>query len=85
MIEPHYPVAGNGRRPYPLESMLRVHLIQNWFALSEPAMEKGFCRQAAQARHGRNQPATTLGIHRVVRQRRLGLQSSLYLLASGSQ
>ena len=26
LIEPHYPVAGRGRRPYPLDSMLRVHL-----------------------------------------------------------
>jgi IS5 family transposase len=25
MIEPHYPVAGRSRRPYELESMLRVH------------------------------------------------------------
>jgi IS5 family transposase len=40
IIEPHYPVAGRGRRPYPLESMLRVHLMQNWFALSDPAMEE---------------------------------------------
>jgi len=24
LIEPHYPMAGRGRRPYPLESMLRV-------------------------------------------------------------
>ena len=40
LIEPHYPVAGSGRRPYPLESMLRVHLMQNWFALSDPAMEE---------------------------------------------
>ena len=39
LIEPYYPVAGRGRRPYPLESMLRVHLMQNWFALSDPAME----------------------------------------------
>ena len=29
VIEPHYPVAGRGRRPYPMESMLRVHLMQN--------------------------------------------------------
>jgi hypothetical protein len=36
---PHYPVASGGRRPYSLESMLRVHLMQNWFALSDPAME----------------------------------------------
>ncbi|MDP9123855.1 MAG: IS5 family transposase [Pseudomonadota bacterium] len=40
VISPHYPVAGRGRRPYPLESMLRVHLMQNWFALSDPAMEE---------------------------------------------
>lgn len=40
VIEPFYPVAGQGRRPYPLESMLRVHLMQNWFALSDPAMEE---------------------------------------------
>ncbi len=40
LIEPHYPSAGRGRRPYPLESMLRVHLMQNWFALSDPAMEE---------------------------------------------
>ena len=40
VIEPFYPVAGRGRRPYPLETMLRVHLMQNWFGLSDPAMEE---------------------------------------------
>ena len=40
LIEPHYPMAGRGRRPYPLDAMLRVHLMQNWFALSDPAMEE---------------------------------------------
>src|SRR6516165_52691 len=40
LIEPHYPAGDRGRRPYPLESMLRVHLMQNWFALSDPAMEE---------------------------------------------
>ena len=39
LIEPVYPAAGNGRRPYPLETMLRVHLMQNWFSLSDPGME----------------------------------------------
>ncbi len=29
LIEPHYPVASRGRRPYALESMLAVHLMQN--------------------------------------------------------
>ena len=36
LIEPHYPMAGRGRKPYPLASMQRVHLMQNWFALDLP-------------------------------------------------
>lgn len=40
LIEPFYPKAGNGRPPYTLEVMLRIHLLQNWFALSDPAMEE---------------------------------------------
>ena len=40
LIEPHYPKAGNGRRPYPLKTMLRIHLLQNWFGYSDPAMEE---------------------------------------------
>ena len=40
LIEPFYPIAGGGRHPYPLATMLRVHLMQNWFGLSDPAMEE---------------------------------------------
>ena len=40
LIEPHYPKAGGGRRPYPLATMLRIHLMQNWFGFSDPAMEE---------------------------------------------
>ena len=40
LIEPLYPIAGRGRHPYPLQTMLRVHLMQNWFGLSDPAMEE---------------------------------------------
>ena len=40
LIEPFYPTAGGGRKPYPLETMLRIHLLQNWFSLSDPAMEE---------------------------------------------
>lgn len=29
LIEPSYPVAGRGRPPYPIATMLRVHLMQN--------------------------------------------------------
>ena len=59
IIEPHYPVAGRGRRPYALESMLRVHLMQNWFALSDPAMEEALYEIAslrAFARLSLNEP-----------------------------
>ena len=40
LIEPHYPKAGGGRRPYPLATMLRTYLMQNWFGFSDPAMEE---------------------------------------------
>ena len=40
VIGPFYPVAGRDRRPYPMESMLRVHVMQNWFSLSDPATEQ---------------------------------------------
>ncbi len=40
LIEPHYPKAGMGRRPMPLERMLRIYLLQQWFNLSDPAMEE---------------------------------------------
>jgi len=40
LIEPHYPKAGRGRRPYPLATMLRIHFLQQWYALSDPAMEE---------------------------------------------
>jgi IS5 family transposase len=39
-IEPVYPKAGKGRRPYPIKTMLRIHLLQNWFGYSDPAMEE---------------------------------------------
>lgn len=40
LVEPVYPKAGNGRRPYPMDTMLRIHLLQNWFGYSDPAMEE---------------------------------------------
>ena len=39
LIEPYYPTAGNGRRPMPLEQMLRIYFMQQWYSLSDPAME----------------------------------------------
>ncbi|CEJ44192.1 transposase [Xanthomonas citri pv. bilvae] len=41
LIAPHYPVSGRpGRQPYALATMLRIHLLQQWYALSDPAMEE---------------------------------------------
>lgn len=39
LIAPHYPTAGRGRRPMPLETMLRIYFLQQWFDLSDPAAE----------------------------------------------
>ena len=41
LIEPHYPKTSlkGGRPPYPLATMLRIHLLQQWYDLSDPAME----------------------------------------------
>ena len=39
-IELHYPRSGRrGRQPMPLESMLRIYCMQNWFNLSDRQME----------------------------------------------
>ncbi|RWU15696.1 IS5 family transposase [Xanthomonas phaseoli] len=41
LIAPHHPVSGRpGRQPYALATMLRIHLLQQWYALSDPAMEE---------------------------------------------
>jgi IS5 family transposase len=41
LIEPHYPRAeGPGRPPVGLERMLRIHFLQHWFNLSDPAVEE---------------------------------------------
>ena len=38
-IRRHYPKAGRGRHPYPLSVMLRIHCVQLFYNLSDPAME----------------------------------------------
>jgi len=40
VIEPFYPKPGNGRPPIGLERMLRLHFLQHWFNLSDPAAEE---------------------------------------------
>jgi transposase, IS5 family len=42
LIEPLYPRNSKtgGRPPYPLATMLRIHLMQQWYSLSDPGMEE---------------------------------------------
>ena len=40
LIAPHYPKAGNGRPPIGVERMLRLYFLQQWFNLSDPAVEE---------------------------------------------
>ena len=42
LIAPYYSEGRNGRPPFALETMLRVHFMQQWFSLSDPAMEEAF-------------------------------------------
>jgi len=52
LIEPHYPrTSSKGGRPaYPLETMLRIHLLQQWYDLSDPAMEDALIEVATMRR-----------------------------------
>src|SRR5690349_9513520 len=40
LIEPFYPKPGNGRPPVGVERMLRIYFLQQWFNLSDPAVEE---------------------------------------------
>jgi IS5 family transposase len=40
LVTPHAPAGRRGRPPFPVETMLRIHFMQQWFGLSDPAMEE---------------------------------------------
>ena len=40
IVAPYYPKAKTGRPPFGIETMLRIHYLQQWFGLSDPAMEE---------------------------------------------
>lgn len=42
LIAPFYPEGKHGRPPFALETMLRVHCMQQWFELSDLGMEEAF-------------------------------------------
>ena len=40
LIAPYAPEGKRGRPPFAVETMLRIHFMQQWFTLSDPAMEE---------------------------------------------
>jgi IS5 family transposase len=50
LIEPFYPKPGNGRPPIGVERMLRVYFLQQWFNLSDPAVEEALYDSLAMRR-----------------------------------
>jgi transposase, IS5 family len=40
LITPHAPEGRRGRPPFAVQTMLRIHFMQQWFTLSDPAMEE---------------------------------------------
>jgi hypothetical protein len=40
LIAPHYPEPGNGRPAVGVGRMLRIHFLQHWLNLSDPAVEE---------------------------------------------
>jgi len=39
IVRHRYPKKGNGRQPMPVERMLRIYFMQQWYGLSDPGME----------------------------------------------
>jgi IS5 family transposase len=50
LIAPHYPKGERGRPPMPLEWMLRIYFLQQWFNLSDPAAEEALYDSEAMRR-----------------------------------
>ncbi len=50
LIEPFYPKPGNGRPPVGVERMLRIYFLQQWFNLSDPAVEEALYDSSATRR-----------------------------------
>ena len=46
-IEPHYPTGQRGRPPMGLERMLRLYFVQQWYGLSDEALEDAVSDSAA--------------------------------------
>lgn len=53
IVGEHYPKAGSGRQPMPLERMLRIYFLQQWYGLSDPGMEDALYDSEAMRRFAR--------------------------------
>jgi IS5 family transposase len=47
IVEPHYPKAKTGRPPFAIETMLRIHYLQQWFGAERPGDGRSAARRAA--------------------------------------
>ena len=66
LIVPVYPKTGNGRPPIGVERMLRIYFLQQWFNLSDPAVEEALYNSPAM----RASSASTWGASRCRTRRR---------------
>ncbi len=55
-IAPYYPKGERGRRPIPLETMLRVYFLQQWYGYSDPCMEDALYDNVALRRFASLEP-----------------------------
>ncbi len=81
LITPYAPEGKRGRPPFGVEVMLRIHFMQQWFTLSDPAMEEALhdvplFREFAGLAEDRQPPdeTTILRFRRLLEAHRLGPQ-----------
>jgi IS5 family transposase len=81
LIEPHAPEGKRGRPPFALDTMLRIHFMQQWFTLSDPAMEEALhdvplFREFAQLDYSQRLPdeSTILRFRHLLEHNRLAAQ-----------
>lgn len=60
LIEPHSPIKLTGRPSFAIETMLRIHFLQQWFNLSDPAMEEALYDTPVFASFARLDPGITV-------------------------
>ena len=74
--------AKGGRPPFAVETMLRIHFLQQWFGLSDPAMEEAlhdislYCEFARLDPGGTRLPdkSTVLRFRNLLKEHKLGIQ-----------